>query len=74
MSLIELVHLVCGDVDEKCLLLPVDYVVCLSEPGESKDDVLLSAVHYVKENLMSNSSNMGIEGCGKMDIATFLWV
>ena len=74
MSLIELVHLVCGDADGKCLLLPVDHVVGLSEPGESKDDVLLSAVHYVKENHMGNSSNMGIENCGKMDIATFLGV
>ena len=54
--------LVCGDVDGKSPLLPINHGVGLDKPVKSEDDILLSTVHYMEKDLVENSSNANIEG------------
>ena len=44
----------------------------LEKPGESKDDVLLSEIHHMEEDLVEYSSNMDIECGGETDVASFV--
>ena len=71
--MIQLVCLVSGGVNGRGSFLPVDSGVGLSEPGESEDYVLLSAIHDVEENLVEYSSNVDIEGSVEMDVTSFVW-
>ena len=73
MSLVELICLVGGGVNGKGSLLPVNSGVGLSKPGESKDDILLSAIHYIEENFMEYSSNVNIECGGETHVTSFVW-
>ena len=72
MSLVELFCLVSGGVNGKSLFFPIDQGVGLNKLRKSKDDVFLSTVHYMKENLVGDSSSLDIEGGVEMDVASFV--
>lgn len=72
MSLIELIHLVSGGVDGKGSFLPAACGVGHGKLGESEDDVFLSTIHYMEEDLVEYSSNVDIEHSGEMDVTSFV--
>ena len=51
---------------------PVDDGVHSSEPGESKDDILLTTAYDVEEMLLSNPFNVGIEDVSVMDCTSLV--
>ena len=42
------------------------------KPGESEDDVLMSAAHDVEEMFLGNPFNVGVEGAGVADCTSFV--
>ena len=54
------------------ITLPIDQGVGLGKSWKSKDDVLLSAVHYMKKNLVEDSGSLNIESDGEADVTFFV--
>ena len=54
------------------LLDPVNGGVCDMEPGKSKDDILLSALHDIEEMFLSNPFNVHIESVSVVDCTSFV--
>ena len=58
---VKFLWLVAGFGNGQGLLGPVNGGVCHSEPGVSKDDVLLSATHDIEEMFLCDSFNVHVE-------------
>ena len=51
---------------------PIDGGVHGAEPGESEDNILATTAHDVKEMLLGDPFNVGVEGASVMDCTSFV--
>ena len=58
--------------DGKSLFDPINSGIGNTEPGESKDDVLLSTTHDIEEMFLGNPFNVGIESASVVNCTGFV--